>query len=261
MHVKLRSFPFIGLTVHGTSTYRKPGLYHYQLQNLPRIASKFDDLRYDLGDPASWGTRYDIAMAPQSTDDVPVLRLTPKKPGGQVSYLDIETDAQHARMLKATWTRHDGGTIVLTQTYAPLGSADVVTQQHATIDIPHLRAEVTATYTQRHARHARRSPASANAKQRLALVRTKPSAWANFRIGLIGAGEMGSAVGGRLAARGADVRTTLAGRSAASAERVRRAGITTVDDLAAVARSCPIVLSIVPPDRAVARRRRFRCGV
>jgi hypothetical protein len=147
IHVKMHSFPFIGLTVHGTSSYRKPGLYHYQLQNLPRVAAKFDDLRYDLGDPSSWGARYDIAMAPQSNDEVPVLRLTPKKPGGQVAYLDIETDAKHARMIKATWTRHDGGTIVLTQTYAALGAADVVTQQHATIDIPHFRAELTATYT------------------------------------------------------------------------------------------------------------------
>jgi hypothetical protein len=147
LRVKMRTFPFIALTVHGTSSYRKPGLYHYQLQNLPRIAAKFDDLRYDLGDPTSWGTRFDIAMAPQSTDVVPVLRLTPKKPGGQVAYLDVETDAKRARMLKATWTRHDGGTIVLTQTYASLGSADVVTQQHATIDIPHFRAELSATYT------------------------------------------------------------------------------------------------------------------
>lgn len=147
LHVKMRTFPFIGLTVHGTSSYRKPGLYHYQLQNLPRIAAKFDDLHYDLGDPTSWGTRYDIAMAPQSTDEVPILRLTPKKSGGQVAYLDIETDAKHARMLRATWTRHDGGTIVLTQTYAPLGAADVVTQQRAAIDIPHFRADLTATYT------------------------------------------------------------------------------------------------------------------
>ncbi|HEV8022509.1 MAG TPA: hypothetical protein VGP41_14640 [Candidatus Lustribacter sp.] len=147
LHVKMHSFPFIGVTVHGTSSYRKPGLYHYQLQNLPRLAAKFDDLHYDLGDPTSWGTRYDIVMAPQSTDDVPVLRLTPKKPGGQVAYLDIETDAKHARMLKATWTRHDGGTIVLTQTYAALGAADVVTQQRATVDIPHFRADLTATYT------------------------------------------------------------------------------------------------------------------
>jgi hypothetical protein len=146
LHAKLRSFPFIGLTVHGTSSYRKPGLYHYQLQNLPRVAAKFDDLHYDLGDPTSWGLRYDIGLAPESSEEAPILRLTPRKPG-LVMYLDIETDTRHARMLKATWKRHDGGTIVLTQTYGAVGSADVVTQQHATIDIPHMRAEVTATYT------------------------------------------------------------------------------------------------------------------
>ena len=146
LRVKLHSFPFIGLTVHGTSTYRRPGLYHYQLQNVPRIAGNFDDLHYDLGDPTSWGDRYDIAMAPQSCEGAPALRLTPKKLG-MVAYLDITTDAKHGRMLKATWTRHDGGTIVLTQTYAALGSSDVVTAQHATIDIPHMRAELTAIYS------------------------------------------------------------------------------------------------------------------
>ena len=73
---------------------------------------------------------------------------------------------------------------------------------------------------------------------------------ASQRVGLIGAGEMGSGIGGWLAAHGADVRTTLAGRSAASAERVQRAGIGIVEDLAAVAR-CPLVLSIVPPDQAI----------
>jgi hypothetical protein len=50
-------------------------------------------------------------------------------------------------MLKATWKRRDGGTIVLTQTYAAVGSSDVVTAQHAMFDIPHMRAEITATYT------------------------------------------------------------------------------------------------------------------
>jgi 3-hydroxyisobutyrate dehydrogenase-like beta-hydroxyacid dehydrogenase len=68
---------------------------------------------------------------------------------------------------------------------------------------------------------------------------------------LIGAGEMGSGVGGWLAAHGVDMRTTLTGRSAASAERIARAGIGVVDDLAAIARSCTMVLSIVPPDQAL----------
>jgi len=146
LHVKLHSFPFIGATVHGTSTFRRPGLYHYHLDNLPRIAAKFDDLQYDLGDPQTWSQRYDITLAPESTDEAPALRLTPKHPG-LVTALDIVTDARHARMLKATWMRRDGGSIVLTQTYAAIGAADVVTEQHAVIDIPHMRAELTATYT------------------------------------------------------------------------------------------------------------------
>jgi putative dehydrogenase len=79
----------------------------------------------------------------------------------------------------------------------------------------------------------------------------------DLRIGLIGTGEMGSGIGGLLVAHGLEVRTSLHGRSAASGERVRRAGVTVVDGLAAIARSCPIVLSIVPPDRAIAVAEEF----
>jgi hypothetical protein len=146
LRVKLHTFPFLGVAVHGTSSFRRPGFYHYHLDNLPRAAAKFDDLNYDLGDPTSWPERFEIAMAPQSTEDAPVLRLVPKRPG-LVSWLDIETDAKRARILKATWNRNDGGTIVLTQTYTLVGDADVVTGQRAVIDIPHMRAEVSATYT------------------------------------------------------------------------------------------------------------------
>jgi hypothetical protein len=146
LHVKLHTFPFLGLAVHGTSSFRRPGFYHFQLSNLPKIAAKFDDLNYDLGDPTAWPLRFDVSLAPQSTDDVPVLRLVPKK-RGLVRALDIVTDAKGARILKATWTRYDGGRIVLEQTYAAIGSADIVTAQHATIDIPHIRGEVSADYT------------------------------------------------------------------------------------------------------------------
>jgi L-threonate 2-dehydrogenase len=80
---------------------------------------------------------------------------------------------------------------------------------------------------------------------------------ASGRIGLIGAGEMGSGIGGRLVSRGADVRTTLAGRSAASAERIARAGIGTLADMEELARTSAIVLSIVPPDQALSVARSF----
>ena len=111
----------------------------------------------------------------------------------------------------------------LTQTTTPLGAADVVTGQHASIDIPHFRAELTATYTDvaldtatfatvpeaRPATACRRAPGS-----------TVPG-MNGTQIGLIGAGEMGSGIGGP--PRGARRRRPYdaAGRSAASAERVR----------------------------------------
>jgi len=72
-----------------------------------------------------------------------------------------------------------------------------------------------------------------------------------MRIGIIGTGEMGSGVGGWLAAHGADVFTSLDGRSAASVERVLRAGIADVGNTNVLARTCTIVLSIVPPDQAI----------
>lgn len=70
-------------------------------------------------------------------------------------------------------------------------------------------------------------------------------------IAIIGAGEMGAAVGGRLLLSGARVRVSLRGRSAQSANRVRRAGLEVVNDDVALVRDADFVLSIVPPGVAV----------
>ena len=70
-------------------------------------------------------------------------------------------------------------------------------------------------------------------------------------IAIIGAGEMGAAVGGRLLLSGARVRVSLRGRSAQSANRVRRAGLEVVTDDVALVRDADFVLSIVPPGVAV----------
>jgi putative dehydrogenase len=75
-------------------------------------------------------------------------------------------------------------------------------------------------------------------------------------IAVVAMGEMGSGVAGRLVDRGARVLTSLAGRSAASAERARSVGVETVDD-AALIRESDIFLSIVPPSSAVETAQRF----
>jgi len=70
-------------------------------------------------------------------------------------------------------------------------------------------------------------------------------------IAIVAAGEMGAAIGARLTERGAAVRTSLAGRSRATAERAAQAGFEIVTDDAELA-DVDIVLSVLPPGEAVA---------
>src|SRR5437868_2984004 len=78
------------------------------------------------------------------------------------------------------------------------------------------------------------------------------------RIAVVAMGEMGSGVARRLVERGAKVVTSLAGRSGASAERARAAGVTVVNDDAALVADSELLLSIVPPAVADATADRFR---
>jgi 3-hydroxyisobutyrate dehydrogenase-like beta-hydroxyacid dehydrogenase len=78
-----------------------------------------------------------------------------------------------------------------------------------------------------------------------------------MRISIIAAGDMGSGVGARLHAKGAEVMTSLTGRSPASAERARRAGMVAMDDDAMLVAASDIVLSILPPAEAEALARRL----
>jgi putative dehydrogenase len=74
---------------------------------------------------------------------------------------------------------------------------------------------------------------------------------------IIAAGAMGSAVARRMHERGATVRTSLAGRSAASARRAAECGMVAVDSDRALVEGVDIVLSIVPPGEAVALAERL----
>jgi 3-hydroxyisobutyrate dehydrogenase-like beta-hydroxyacid dehydrogenase len=63
-------------------------------------------------------------------------------------------------------------------------------------------------------------------------------------------GSMGAGVGRRLAERGAQLRTLLSGRSAASAERARAANMQPMPDQHALLDGTDIFLSILPPGEA-----------
>ena len=145
LHVRMRVFPWIRITLHGDSWYKRPGLYRFVFRGVPVIARAFSDMKYDLGDPSHWQERYEIAYAPESTAEVPVLRLTPKTPV-LVKQLDVTLDAAHGRILKAVWSRGDGGLITLVQTYTPVGAHAYVAKQTAKIDLPRMKADLEADY-------------------------------------------------------------------------------------------------------------------
>lgn len=69
-------------------------------------------------------------------------------------------------------------------------------------------------------------------------------------VGIVSAGEMGSALGAALRAGGARVVTTVAGRSARTAGLAAVAGLELLPDLDAVVRASSVLLSVVSPQDA-----------
>lgn len=70
-------------------------------------------------------------------------------------------------------------------------------------------------------------------------------------VGVLHPGEMGAAVAATLSARGETVFWASAGRSPATAERARAAGLEDAGDVDELSRRCEILLSICPPHAAL----------
>jgi 3-hydroxyisobutyrate dehydrogenase-like beta-hydroxyacid dehydrogenase len=71
-------------------------------------------------------------------------------------------------------------------------------------------------------------------------------------VAVVAQGKMGAGVARRLHEKGAEVRTLLSGRSAASAERAKAAGMIAMPDERALVDGADFFLSILPPGEAVA---------
>src|SRR5436309_9751116 len=72
----------------------------------------------------------------------------------------------------------------------------------------------------------------------------------SITVAVVAQGSMGSGVGKRLHKSGAEVRTLLSGRSAASAERAGAAGMKPAADEKALLQGADFFLSILPPGEA-----------
>lgn len=145
--VQLHSFPFIAANLDGTTTYSKPGRYTVTFDSLPSLASAFQKVSGDVGDPAAWQQKYSISIDPSvpTTPSSLALRLT-EKTKGQVDHALAFVDLVSHTVTRMEWYYVNGGRIDMQQHFAPIDGVLLVDSQAADIDMPGYKATANATF-------------------------------------------------------------------------------------------------------------------
>jgi hypothetical protein len=147
--VRMLSFPYFAPKLDGTTYYRKDGSYEVVFDRVPAYAKGFSKLFDDVGDPAAWEKDNNVALDGQKTVDghsLLVLRLTKKIHSTILDRALAYVDPTNYELTRMEWDYTSGGKIVMDQIYRTEGGFSVLSTQHATIDIPHVRAVADAKY-------------------------------------------------------------------------------------------------------------------
>jgi hypothetical protein len=145
LHIALHSFPFISLSVAGSTTYQQPGRYTVEMHTLPAIARALHSVSGDAGDPTVWQHKYDIVVdrgavaAPGSV----ALRMT-QRIHGQIDHVEAFVDVASMTVSRMEWYYASGGHIFVDDHYAMVGSVLMLDHQCAEIDMPGVRATATS---------------------------------------------------------------------------------------------------------------------
>lgn len=146
---QLRSFPYVGQRLAGTSYFKRPDNFEVVFDRVPSYAKGFDKVYTDIDDPTTWARRFNLAVAGRKTfdghDDL-LLRLT-LKIRGRIDHEDVAVDPASWHIDEVEWYYDDGGYISMRQDYQTIGSFSLVTAQHATIRIPFVHASLEGRYS------------------------------------------------------------------------------------------------------------------
>jgi outer membrane lipoprotein-sorting protein len=151
VHVDIRmsSFPYLAPKLDGTSYYKRPDFFIVVFDRMPSYARSFGRLFNDIGNPLAWQRDQNITVdGTTSLDGRPtiVLRLTKKIHSDILDHTLAYVDEASFVLVRMEWYYTSGGKIAMTQQYRADGSYFVVSRQHATIQIPHVRAVADAVY-------------------------------------------------------------------------------------------------------------------
>jgi hypothetical protein len=151
VHVDIRmfSFPFLAPKLDGTSYFKRPDYYVVVFDRMPSYARGFQRLFDDVGNPRAWEKDENITVdgtALVEGQPTIVLRMTKKIHSDILDHTLAYVDSSDYALLQMEWYYTSGGKITMSQQYRMQGNYSVLSSQHATIDIPHVRAVADASY-------------------------------------------------------------------------------------------------------------------
>lgn len=151
VHVDIRmfSFPFLAPKLDGTSYFKRPDFYEVVFDRIPSYARGFQRLFDDVGNPRAWERDQNITvngMAWVNGRLTIVLRMTKKIHSDILDHTLAYVDSDDYSLVRMEWYYTSGGKITMSQQYRVQGAYSVLSQQHATINIPHVRAAADASY-------------------------------------------------------------------------------------------------------------------
>lgn len=151
VHVNIRmfSFPFLAPKLDGTSYFKRPDSYVVVFDRMPSYARGFQRIFNDVGNPKAWEKDENITVngaAWLNGRPTIVLRMTKKIHSDILDHTLAYVDPSDYALLQMEWYYTSGGKISMSQQYRVQGSYSVLSSQHATIDIPHVRAVADASY-------------------------------------------------------------------------------------------------------------------
>jgi hypothetical protein len=147
--VRMLSFPYLAPKLDGTSYYRHPDLYVVVFDRMPSYARNFGTLFNDVGNPLAWQRDQNVSVQGSTLLDgrpTIVLRLTKKIHSDILDHTVAYVDAESWVLVRMEWHYTSGGIITMSQQYRVESGYVVLSQQHATIQIPHVRAVADASY-------------------------------------------------------------------------------------------------------------------
>lgn len=146
--LQMHSFPYLATTLDGTASYQRPGKYTVNFNSVPELASAFQNVSGDIGDPATWNQKYVVSLDP-STKSAPantvILRLV-QRVKGQIDHELAYVNTANATVTSMDWFYYSGGKITMSQHFAPIDGVLLVDTQNAEFDMPGYKATADAHF-------------------------------------------------------------------------------------------------------------------